>query len=160
NRRPSWPARRAHAPLRHGAAQLHREPDDVRLGASSRIHRHARGSRHRQQRGEEPKPLVVVRARRRGYRGVPYEQARSIGSNSEDRNATAAGTLGETMVIPRQPLSRRTVLKGMGVTVALPLLEAMVPSRIASASTAAATDKKIRLVAVEMVHGSAGSTPF
>jgi hypothetical protein len=62
------------------------------------------------------------------------------------------------MVIPRQPLSRRTALKGMGVTVALPLLEAMVPTRMASASTT--TEKKIRLVAVEMVHGSAGSTPF
>ncbi len=33
------------------------------------------------------------------------------------------------MIITRTPLSRRTVLKGMGVTVALPLLEAMVPAR-------------------------------
>jgi hypothetical protein len=42
---------------------------------------------------------------------------------------------------------------------ALPLLEAMVvPARKAFA--AAAAEKKIRFVAIEMVHGSAGATPF
>jgi hypothetical protein len=55
-------------------------------------------------------------------------------------------------------ISRRAVLKGVGATVALPLLEAMVPARKAFA--AAAPDRKIRFVAIEMVHGSAGSTPF
>ena len=38
---------------------------------------------------------------------------------------------------------------------ALPLLEAMVPARTALAKTAAG---KVRLAAIEMVHGSAGST--
>jgi hypothetical protein len=52
-------------------------------------------------------------------------------------------------------LSRRSVLRGMGATVALPFLEAMVPARKASAAVAAAN--KTRLVCVEMVHGSAGS---
>ncbi len=61
------------------------------------------------------------------------------------------------MFITNKQLSRRTVLKGMGVTVALPFLEAMVPARSAFG---AATDRKIRLVAIEMVHGSAGSTAF
>ncbi|HEX3645872.1 MAG TPA: DUF1552 domain-containing protein [Vicinamibacterales bacterium] len=55
-----------------------------------------------------------------------------------------------------KPLSRRHVLKGMGVTVALPFLEAMVPARRASGAVAAM--KKTRLVCVEMVHGSAGSS--
>ncbi|MGQ0734826.1 MAG: DUF1552 domain-containing protein [Acidobacteriota bacterium] len=59
------------------------------------------------------------------------------------------------MRILRQPLSRRTVLKGVGVSMALPLLEAMVPGR--GAARAAMTAKP-RLVAIEMVHGSAGST--
>jgi Protein of unknown function (DUF1552) len=61
------------------------------------------------------------------------------------------------MFITRKHLSRRTMLKGMGVTIGLPLLEAMVPASTAWAKT---TNKKIRLVAVEMVHGSAGSTAF
>ena len=52
------------------------------------------------------------------------------------------------------PLSRRAVLKGLGVTVALPLLDAMVPAGRAFA--AATSRKKQRLVCVEMVHGAAG----
>ena len=57
------------------------------------------------------------------------------------------------MYLTNRHLSRRTVLKGMGVTMALPLLEAMVPAR-----RALAAGKRVRLVAIEMVHGSAGST--
>ncbi len=59
------------------------------------------------------------------------------------------------MFITKRHLSRRMALKGLGVTVALPLLEAMVPARTALAKTAAG---KIRLAAIEMVHGAAGST--
>lgn len=53
-------------------------------------------------------------------------------------------------------LSRRTVLQGMGVTVALPFLEAMLPAQTPQRKTAAAT--KTRLCTIEMVHGSSGST--
>jgi Protein of unknown function (DUF1552) len=59
------------------------------------------------------------------------------------------------MFITNRPLPRRTVLKGMGATLALPFLEAMVPAR---AALGAAANRKIRLVTIEMVHGSAGST--
>jgi len=59
--------------------------------------------------------------------------------------------------IDKKHISRRTVLKGMGVTVALPLLDAMVPASTAWAKTAAG---KVRLACVEMVHGSAGATTF
>ena len=59
------------------------------------------------------------------------------------------------MFITHKHMSRRTVLKGMGVTVALPFLEAMVPARTALAKAAAG---KTRLSCIEMVHGSAGST--
>ena len=63
------------------------------------------------------------------------------------------------MFITKRHISRRTVLKGMGVTVALPFLDAMVPAGTAFAKTeAAASASKVRLVAMEMVHGSAGST--
>jgi hypothetical protein len=61
------------------------------------------------------------------------------------------------MFITQKHLSRRTVLKGMGVTVALPFLEAMVPAGKAFAKTASS---RTCLVAIEMVHGSAGSTAF
>ena len=59
------------------------------------------------------------------------------------------------MIITKKHLSRRTALKGLGVTIGLPFLEAMVPARTALAKTAAT---RIRLAAIEMVHGSAGAT--
>ena len=63
------------------------------------------------------------------------------------------------MRITKKHLSRRTVLKGMGVSVALPLLDAMLPAGKAYATTAAgASSSRVRLVAMEMVHGAAGST--
>jgi len=65
------------------------------------------------------------------------------------------------MYISKKHISRRTLLRGMGVTVALPFLDAMVPARTVFAKTAAgAAASKQRLVCIEMVHGSAGSTAF
>src|SRR5918999_40667 len=61
------------------------------------------------------------------------------------------------MYIAQKHISRRTMLRGMGVTMALPLLEAMVPARSALAKTLAS---RTRFVAIEMVHGAAGSTAF
>jgi hypothetical protein len=61
--------------------------------------------------------------------------------------------------ITNKHLSRRTVLKAMGTTVALPFLDAMRPARAIHAGTGgAATAAQPRLVAIEMVQGSAGST--
>jgi len=60
------------------------------------------------------------------------------------------------MIITGKHLSRRTMLRGVGATVALPFLEAMVPARTAYAKSAAAG--KVRFAAIEMVHGSAGAT--
>ncbi len=65
------------------------------------------------------------------------------------------------MLITKKHISRRTVLKGMGVSVALPMLDAMVPAATAFAKTeAGASASKVRLVTMEMVHGAAGSTAF
>ncbi|MGH9346700.1 MAG: DUF1552 domain-containing protein [Vicinamibacterales bacterium] len=66
------------------------------------------------------------------------------------------------MYIRSRHLSRRTVLKGAGVTVALPFLDAMVPAGRLFSRTAAAAGPttRTRLVAIEMVHGAAGSTTF
>src|SRR5262245_65830960 len=59
------------------------------------------------------------------------------------------------MFLTRTHLSRRAVLRGMGVTVALPFLEAMAPALPASRAP-----RKIRLLCMEMVHGAAGSSQF
>ncbi|MGH7467309.1 MAG: DUF1552 domain-containing protein [Longimicrobiales bacterium] len=56
-------------------------------------------------------------------------------------------------------LDRRTFLRGMGATVALPFLDAMVPTGRAWSRTAAAIDRP-RLVCIEMVHGAAGSNAW
>ncbi len=61
------------------------------------------------------------------------------------------------MFLTGKHLSRRAVLKGMGVTAALPFLEAMIP---AGKVWASAASPKTRLIAIEMVHGAAGSTVF
>jgi hypothetical protein len=58
------------------------------------------------------------------------------------------------MFLTNKHLSRRTVLKGLGATVALPFLESMVPAM----ASAAETKPKVRMVCMEMVHGSAGAT--
>ena len=57
--------------------------------------------------------------------------------------------------LTKKHLSRRTVLRGIGVTMALPMLEAMTP-----AVTAQGKAGKVRLAAIEMVHGSAGATKY
>ena len=61
------------------------------------------------------------------------------------------------MFLTSKHLSRRTLLKGLGTTVALPFLEAMVP---AGTAWAAASRSGTRLIAIEMVHGAAGSSNF
>ena len=61
------------------------------------------------------------------------------------------------MIITKRHVSRRAVLKGMSATVALPFLDAMAP---AMARTAADSKGKLRFVAVEMVHGAAGSCTY
>ncbi|MBI1875058.1 MAG: DUF1552 domain-containing protein [Acidobacteria bacterium] len=61
------------------------------------------------------------------------------------------------MFITQKHLSRRTVLKGLGATMGLPLLDAMAP---AATAWAEANPRRLRLVAMEMVHGAAGSTAF
>ena len=58
-------------------------------------------------------------------------------------------------------LPRRTFLRGMGVTVALPFLDAFVPAGQRWVRTAAgASLDPTRLVCIEMVHGAAGSTEY
>jgi hypothetical protein len=58
-------------------------------------------------------------------------------------------------------IPRRTVLRGLGATIALPLLDAMVPARSvwSQVARAAALDRP-RLVCIELVHGAAGASEW
>ena len=56
-------------------------------------------------------------------------------------------------------IERRTFLRGMGATVALPFLDAMVPAGRTWSKAPRAADGT-RLVAIEMVHGAAGSSEW
>ena len=54
------------------------------------------------------------------------------------------------MFLTGRHLSRREVLKGIGATVALPVLDAMTPAgRVLTAA-----EQTVRLICVEMVHGT------
>src|SRR5262245_27924418 len=62
------------------------------------------------------------------------------------------------MVITGKHLPRRTFLQGMGATIALPFLDAMVPAgRVRRFATLA---DPTRLICIEMVHGAAGCSPW
>ena len=62
------------------------------------------------------------------------------------------------MFITKKHISRRTVLRGMGVAVSLPLLESMLPAQTPMSQTAA--NAPANLAAIEIVHGAAGSSPY
>jgi len=59
------------------------------------------------------------------------------------------------MYLTQKSIQRRTFLRGMGASVALPFLDAMVPAGRMTAARAAEVDPT-RFVAIEMVHGAAG----
>jgi hypothetical protein len=60
-------------------------------------------------------------------------------------------------ILGKKHIPRRAFLRGASATVALPFLGAMIPAGRARASSS--TDRT-RLVAIEMVHGAAGSTAW
>jgi hypothetical protein len=63
------------------------------------------------------------------------------------------------MYLTRKHLSRRAVLKGAGVTLGLPLLDAMIPAATALAQTAAAP--KLRAGFFYLPHGAImWNTPY
>jgi len=65
-------------------------------------------------------------------------------------------------ILTGKSIPRRTFLRGMGATVALPYLDAMTPafSAFGKAGAAAAATNKTRLVCIESVHGAAGSNAW
>jgi len=63
------------------------------------------------------------------------------------------------MIITKKALSRRAVLRGVGATLALPLLDAMVPSMTALASTPADPVRRLGFVYIPMGANQAQWTP-
>src|SRR5262245_64665962 len=59
------------------------------------------------------------------------------------------------MFITKKHIPRRTFLRGAGATLALPLLEAMLPAQTPQAQTAASPDKIRRFVGIWHPHGAA-----
>src|SRR5437870_6759792 len=53
-------------------------------------------------------------------------------------NASPTGHSNQLMIVTKKALPRRTFLRGVGVSLALPLLDAMVPALTAVAKTAGA----------------------
>jgi hypothetical protein len=65
------------------------------------------------------------------------------------------------MFLTGKHISRRTALRGLGVTIGLPFLDAMVPARSVFAKTPAAKIAgRTRLVCIEQVHGAAGCSEY
>ena len=64
-------------------------------------------------------------------------------------------------ILTNKALPRRTFLRGLGATVALPYLDAMQPAfkRFGIGSSAAEMNKT-RLICIESVHGAAGSNAW
>ena len=63
------------------------------------------------------------------------------------------------MIITKKALARRTFLRGMGATVALPLLDAMIPSLTAQSLTAASPVRRLGFVYVPMGSHITSWTP-
>jgi hypothetical protein len=59
-------------------------------------------------------------------------------------------------ILTRRHIPRRTFLQGLGATVALPYLDAMVPALGRFSALGASAADKTRLVCIELVHGAAG----
>src|SRR5215831_976323 len=63
------------------------------------------------------------------------------------------------MFIAKRHIPRRTILKGTGAAIALPLLESMLPAATPS-RTLTEPNSRLRLICLEMVHGAAGCTKY
>ena len=63
-------------------------------------------------------------------------------------------------ILTGKNLPRRTFLKGMGASVALPFLDAMVPAGRVLRRLSPAVADKTRVVCIESVHGAAGSNAW
>src|SRR3954463_6702272 len=99
-------------------AESRREPHDLCARARRRVLRHAVRAGGAARRRPTRLQVLVTRARHREERAVPEEE---VG----------------VMMITGKAIARRAMLRGIGATVALPLLDAMIPAASALARTTA-----------------------
>ena len=109
---------------------VYRKASYLRLGPGSRVLRCPGGPQDRAGGAGQGFPLLVVHPGDRQQHTVSDEEI--------------------TMIITKKALPRRTFLRGMGATLALPLLDAMVPSMTALAATPANPVRRLGFVYMPM----------
>src|SRR5260370_19790544 len=110
---------------------------DVCPGPRARVLRSARGPIDRARCGARGLPHVLAHRRCRAQHPVPDEEGE------------------RSVIITKKALHRRTFLRGLGTTLALPLLDGMVPALSALGNTAA--KPPVRLGFVYVPNGIIGS---
>ena len=107
---------------------------------------------------------VVADSRRGEERGVPDGAGRTkaeIGAAQASVQVPSAISRRRHDVSDRKHLSRRTALRGLGATVALPLLDSMIPARsVFAQDRRGRAAGRTRLVCIEQVHGAAGCSEY
>src|SRR5205085_4235762 len=119
----------------------HREADDVRARPGRRVLRQAGDPEDPARGGAARRPLVVADSRHRQQRAI--SDADGAGRT---RPARHAGRKTVAMFVSRTHLPRRAFLRGLGATIALPLLDGMVPALSALAQTAAKPIRRLGIV--------------
>src|SRR5262249_26586037 len=117
------------------------EAPDVRPWSRTRILRRTRRPADRPRGGDKGRSLVVDHPGRRSKQAVPDANDPRTGgrcrrAQQRERCRTVAGEEVAVImqIITKKSLPRRTFLRGLGVSLALPLLDSMVPAFSAAAS--------------------------
>src|SRR5688500_16275202 len=115
-----------------------------------------RSSRHRARREAEQQPVLDDRPGDRQEHAFPdeHEGRARRGHDHGPRNSRQQGSELTMSFISKKHIPRRTFLQASGVTLALPMLESMLPAGTAFAQTPAAQVKP-RFVGVFFPHGMA-----
>src|SRR5690606_7169124 len=146
-RRPDRAARGPARAARSARAGADREADDVRAEPRARALRHASGPGGRARGRAAGLPVLRDRRGDREERRVPHAGPAAFRRRAGDHGSCGRGrqrlSEGRSMAyLTKKHLSRRTVLRGAGVAIGLPLLDAMIPAATALAKTAAAPKLK------------------
>ena len=99
-------------------------------------------------RGVTPNDGPAVRSILRQAKADDYRMSSLIRSHRRERPLPDEESI--IMILTKKALPRRTFLRGMGAAIALPLLDAMVPSMTAWAKTAAKPVRRLGFVYVPM----------
>lgn len=85
-----------------------------------------------------------------GPRGSPSRQSSKHTIGTKGQSNPRMPPQRPTMFLAKKHLSRHTILRGLGTSLALPFLDAMLPAQTSPVAPA------VRLTCIEMVHGAAG----